>query len=348
MMMMEKMTYLSKRHSERSQLQYQRERKNMLNTETIIYRIINLDNELLKEINYFILRYPLMVKGTTLAERQQIILSFCTELYVKLRKINTYSIMEEQRLFAVLERMVQIRLYPYIYQPSIHLLESIPFNSINTDNSMTSINKVHSFINLRHLGLTEKEIPFYSDIILFLKRVDSLRSPNDKLQCLKGILQLIEEIAKMSFTINDKQMLLRYFVIKSQISHLSSTLQYINVFSTNPMKEEIIKEYSSVIDYCSSLDRKSLYISDEQYAIEMERYSSQIDILFESVPIAISDIQLLNLMNFTQNKQAVTVDHLFHMNVEDIQKEDVAIIIDLIKRLNKENIDLKKYIDSHK
>ena len=344
---MDKVSYIQKNISQSVSLQYLKERKNMLNTETIIYRIIHLDNMLLKEINNFILKYPLMVKSTSLEERKRLIDEFCDETYQKLRVINTYSIMDQQALQLVLKRIITVRLYPYLWQPSITLLENKQFSSIDKDFLMSNLMQLHKFINLRHLGLNDKEIPLYNDIISFLHQINSLRSPNDKVEYLKGIHLLIEEISKSFFTINDKQTVLKYFIIKSQIQHLPSTLEYIQMFSNRSDKQEVIDIYSEVVDYCLSLDQKSLYISDESYAEEISKYPDQTEIIFESVPLPLTDIQLLNLMNFTQNRQTMTVDHLFHMNVEDIQKEDIAIIIDLIKRLNQENIDLKKFIESH-
>ncbi|EKE38839.1 hypothetical protein ENUP19_0139G0069 [Entamoeba nuttalli] len=318
--------------------------RNILNEEIVIFKIINLDNSLLKQIEAFVLKFPLIVKGISLEEREKIISQYCNEFCDKIRKDQMYCVMNNIRLKSVLKRMIITRLYPYLWQPSISVLEGTIINSTMMDLSIKEIMKLHNFVSLKQLGLSNKNIPSFSEIIEYIKEVDGLRCPNDKLQYLNGIILMVEQICKFLYTPNDVDTLLKFIIIKSQMPHFASTLRYIEVYSDKENKKFILNTYNKVLEFCSSLCQNSLLIDEQTYDEEIQRVSSVKEIKIDCGPLALTDVQILGLLDLTTTEQPIQLDAVLKKNPEDIRQEDIPILIHLLKQFNEENIELKKLI----
>ncbi|KAL7714187.1 VPS9 domain-containing protein [Entamoeba marina] len=306
----------------------QQEIRNQLNEEVVIFKIIQQNRISTQELERFVLNFPTMIKGTSLEERKSILDTFCSNSTRTFRKHTSFNVMNAKCLKSVLQRLLTIRLFPYIWQPSVAILEGLTFKSVAMDCDVYSMVKVHNFITLEHLGLSNKNIPFIGEIITLLKDIDSVRSPNDKLEYLIGVYNMTKSLCEEVFSEGDTITLLKYVVIKSQPPNLASTINFVKLFADLKNSEQLLNIYG-----------ESFHMKKE---IQKVARSQEIEIT--EVPSPLTDKKLLSFLSFSSNESPDQIESLLKKSAENITDEEIPLLIRMLKQLHEDNTQLKKIV----
>ncbi|ELP90840.1 hypothetical protein EIN_359230 [Entamoeba invadens IP1] len=324
--------------------------RNLANEETVIFKIITLDKIILSQIESFVLKFPLMVRKTSLQEREKVVRTYCKTTVDDLRKSKSYCLMDETRLVSVFTRIIIHRVFPYIWTPSICLLENSKSDVTSRDYAIWRNAHLHNFLMPRHLGLPDKDIPFEKDLVKYLCLVDSVRYPNDKLEYLYDVYQVVQLITEKVLKEKDVVKVLQYLVIKANSPYMASTLEFINTFgnvsgaSTN--KIEVLKVYQDACELCEQLCMKSLKIEEGVYDTGIIKAKEESFTVDQSSP-PLSNTQILSLLNFRTASKTMRIEALLATPAEAVKNEDIPGLIQLLQEIHDENIKLQRFINQN-
>lgn len=184
------------------------------------------------------------------------------------------------------ERLVMGKIYYKIFE-----LESDRERSAN----LTLQIKKHAWIQLRHLDLPQAFAQCTNQIGICVEeiiRIDTYKSPHDKLKCIERASKAAFEILAQSQRAGETDEflpLLIWLILKAQPSRLYSNVQFIARFRRRGLMGEdwFFVNFMAAVTFIGKISRKSLSIPREEYDNLTEDFE---ELLFEYESIRIKNV----------------------------------------------------------
>ena len=206
---------------------------------------INCNTSFETTIRKFLIDFPVLVNGKTLKERNEVLTCFLTDMADKAADDVIWR--DENNVFDKKNFMTNMRiflvnkLYRYLWPPSIDQIEHQENTDwIVLDSMLHYTSSTYLLLQPHHLGVEGQHdcIPIIlKEVRSFLRKMDMVRSPVEKIMCIFCALKIVEQTCyylKIKHNIENKfNELLLYCIIQADLEHISSSILYIKEIGEN-------------------------------------------------------------------------------------------------------------------
>ncbi|ELP92718.1 hypothetical protein EIN_371300 [Entamoeba invadens IP1] len=330
---------------------------NVVEKQKGVYKRVYEIREIKEEIDSFVASFPEMVNGMKLEERKSVIDKYVKEVVGTLRQRK--AIINEDRTCAiVLNRAISTRVFPYIWPPSIEVMEGKQMKETEEDARISSQIFDHQFMSPELLDVEFDEnkatIPL-SYAINCLKQIDSVRTAQDKLAYIYVSLKVLEmTIVYVTGNVSGDTFvpILIYALLKANLPHLASTISFVSTFAetTHGAHSCYFCNFVAAASFIKELTEKSFHFEEDGlYTQFVQQSKDTINFTVKRLCPPINPSTLFTLFDFNRPDDSfVTLCKMLKASADNFPREEIPTLLGLIASLYKENCKLKKQAEEVK
>lgn len=301
-------------------------------------------------ITNFVNKFQSLCEGKSIKKRKNIMSKFILLLCDKAKEYDIWEKNWNEEMFINnMNRLLINKLFHYLWPPMVNLKENTHGEVMENDLICSYLTNQHNSIKPSHLGceISESSVTVLNESVKFLKKINSVCTPLEKIMYIFGSYKIIEESIRFycneSVTADNLFPLCIYVTIKANLSNLSSTIYYIENLQMQ-INDYINYYYSNFMaskDFIETLCYTSFesLISAQEYqqmllqSIETKKWSIPQTGLVIPQKIAIEQLQMFLIDNLKSKGDEFYLNYFQNIPIDEITMEDVPIILSLLQQM---------------
>ncbi|KAL7713055.1 VPS9 domain-containing protein [Entamoeba marina] len=246
---------------------------------------------------------------------------------------------EEENIMECLENIYTISLYELLWPPCFEE------TSKDKDKKLEDFVLSRQFLNATDIGLEflhDIAESVIEEVAGLLRQVNMKRSPKEKGKVLKDVYEVVKGIVDYLTDSNEETYIktLAFIILKTNISFLVTTLDYIKAFRLTTQENwifDVVKKYELAIDQIMNLNVNNVKLPHTSFSSLLTKAKKK-----AQNPIGFTDYFSIK----PKHPQLPNIDIILNTDKpEDLTKEEIEVLLTSFKGALKENRQLNKEIE---